>query len=205
MNEWLGSKRLLLAAVCALGAGALLIGALLEQGDPANGKWVPMNEAMELMLANNGGRSGDINKSGGHTSGTEGHSGHAGADIAEEVEAGPDETNLPDSEGDSVMSGGSGGTGGTGGTDGTDGQGASEEIRSEVDEIANESIGKIDINRASAEQLDGLKGIGPAKAQAIVADREKNGKFGSVDELLRVKGIGEKLLSSMKESVVALP
>ncbi|MDQ6423322.1 helix-hairpin-helix domain-containing protein [Paenibacillus sp. LHD-117] len=65
--------------------------------------------------------------------------------------------------------------------------------------------GLIDINRASALQLDGLKGIGPAKAQAIVDDREENGPFASVEELLRVKGIGEKLLASIKESVVALP
>jgi competence protein ComEA len=83
--------------------------------------------------------------------------------------------------------------------------GGASETNGAVAESGSVAAGKIDINRANAEQLDGLKGIGPAKAQAIVADREKNGKFQSVDDLLRVKGIGEKLLSSMKESVVALP
>jgi competence protein ComEA len=49
----------------------------------------------------------------------------------------------------------------------------------------------LDINSATAEQLDEtLVGVGKAKAQAIVQDREKNGKFKSVDDLVRVKGIG---------------
>ncbi|WP_336787046.1 ComEA family DNA-binding protein [Paenibacillus sp. MMO-177] len=65
--------------------------------------------------------------------------------------------------------------------------------------------GKLDINRATAEQLDTLKGIGPAKAQAIIADREQNGLFTSVDDLLRVKGIGSKLLAGIKDSIVASP
>ncbi|MCM3627237.1 ComEA family DNA-binding protein [Paenibacillus glycanilyticus] len=68
-----------------------------------------------------------------------------------------------------------------------------------------EAEGKLDINRASAEQLDTLKGIGPAKAQAIIADREQNGPFQSVDDLLRVKGIGSKLLAGIKDSIVATP
>ncbi|WP_265525129.1 ComEA family DNA-binding protein [Paenibacillus sp. JDR-2] len=65
--------------------------------------------------------------------------------------------------------------------------------------------GKLDINRATAEQLDTLKGIGPAKAQAIIADRERNGLFSSADDLLRVKGIGSKLLAGIKDSIVAMP
>nr|WP_223285103.1 helix-hairpin-helix domain-containing protein [Paenibacillus sp. PL91] len=64
---------------------------------------------------------------------------------------------------------------------------------------------KLDINRATAEELDALKGIGPAKAKAIVQDRDQNGKFNSVDDLLRVKGIGEKLLQGIEESIVARP
>lgn len=65
--------------------------------------------------------------------------------------------------------------------------------------------GKLDINRATAEELDDLKGIGPAKAKAIVEDRDKNGRFTSVDDLRRVKGIGPKLLQGMKDSIVANP
>lgn len=49
----------------------------------------------------------------------------------------------------------------------------------------------VNINTASAEEIsENLKGIGPSKAQAIVAYREANGAFGHVDELVNVKGIG---------------
>jgi competence protein ComEA len=65
--------------------------------------------------------------------------------------------------------------------------------------------GKLDINRATASELDELKGIGPAKAQAIIDDRNKNGKFDSIEDLQRVKGIGEKLLQGIKDSIVARP
>ncbi|MBD3917905.1 ComEA family DNA-binding protein [Paenibacillus sp. PR3] len=65
--------------------------------------------------------------------------------------------------------------------------------------------GRIDINHATAQQLDELPGIGPAKAAAIVADREANGPFRSVDDLDRVKGIGAKMIEKLRASVVALP
>ncbi|WP_206098789.1 ComEA family DNA-binding protein [Paenibacillus paeoniae] len=65
--------------------------------------------------------------------------------------------------------------------------------------------GRLDLNRATADELLDLKGIGPSKARAIAEDRERNGKFANVDDLIRVKGIGEKLLGGIKESVVARP
>lgn len=53
----------------------------------------------------------------------------------------------------------------------------------------------LDINAATAEQFaDTLNGVGKAKAEAIVQDREKNGKFKSVDDLDRVKGIGPAVI-----------
>ena len=56
----------------------------------------------------------------------------------------------------------------------------------------------IDINTASAEQLEkGLKGIGPAKAAAIVKYREANGPFKSVDDLTKVPGIKDKALDKL--------
>jgi len=67
------------------------------------------------------------------------------------------------------------------------------------------SDGRIDINHATAQQLDELPGIGPAKAAAIVADREANGPFRSIDDLDRVKGIGAKMIEKLRASVVALP
>ncbi|MFS0727484.1 helix-hairpin-helix domain-containing protein [Paenibacillus sp. 1P07SE] len=67
------------------------------------------------------------------------------------------------------------------------------------------SDGKIDINRATAELLDTLPGIGAAKAQAIISDREQYGFFRSAEEITRVKGIGAKMLEKMKDHIVALP
>ncbi|MBC3410840.1 ComEA family DNA-binding protein [Pseudomonas sp. SWRI51] len=58
----------------------------------------------------------------------------------------------------------------------------------------------IPLNQADAQTLQGgLNGIGHAKAQAIVAYREANGPFTSVDELLEVKGIGKALLDRNRD------
>ncbi len=66
-----------------------------------------------------------------------------------------------------------------------------------------EASGPIDLNRATADQLDGLPGIGPATAAAIVAHREANGPFASVDELLEVRGIGPAKLEALAGLVSA--
>src|SRR5690606_15101474 len=54
--------------------------------------------------------------------------------------------------------------------------------------------GRIDINLAGARELELLPGIGPALAERIVAERERNGPFASVDDLRRVSGMGERLV-----------
>lgn len=63
------------------------------------------------------------------------------------------------------------------------------------------SGGKIDINRATAAELEGLPGVGPATAQKIVEDRESNGPFAKPEDLMRVPGIGAKKFESMREYV----
>ena len=57
---------------------------------------------------------------------------------------------------------------------------------------------QVDINTATAAQLEQVKGIGATKANAIVAYREENGPFASVDDLVKVPGIGEKSLEAMR-------
>jgi competence protein ComEA len=59
----------------------------------------------------------------------------------------------------------------------------------------------LDLNTATATDLEALPGIGPTLAAAIVADRERNGPFGSVDDLLRVRGIGEGRLEPVRDLV----
>ena len=62
----------------------------------------------------------------------------------------------------------------------------------------------VNINSASKEELDAVKGISPAKAQAIVDYRKEHGPFKSLDELKKVKGFGEKSVAKLqKELVVA--
>jgi competence protein ComEA len=59
----------------------------------------------------------------------------------------------------------------------------------------------VNLNSASSEQLQTLPGVGPVTAQAIVAWREANGRFGAVDDLLDVKGIGPATLDSLRDLV----
>jgi competence protein ComEA len=55
----------------------------------------------------------------------------------------------------------------------------------------------ININLASATELEQLPGVGPATAKAIVAYREKYGAFNTVEDLLKVRGIGPAKLSEI--------
>ena len=61
--------------------------------------------------------------------------------------------------------------------------------------------GKVDINTATADQLQQLNGVGPALAQRIVADRQANGPFKTVEDLKRVSGIGDKKYASLADSI----
>lgn len=63
-----------------------------------------------------------------------------------------------------------------------------------------EEAAKIDLNTASAAELESLPGIGPSKAQAILAHREV-APFKTTEELVEVKGIGDKLFAQLKDRI----
>ena len=65
----------------------------------------------------------------------------------------------------------------------------------EQPEIIDLASQRVDINQASLDDLISLKGVGMKRAKAIIAYREMNGKFTTVEELAKVKGIGAKVLA----------
>ena len=64
-----------------------------------------------------------------------------------------------------------------------------------------QSIQKVNINTATAEQLQTLPGIGQAKANAIVAYRENNGNFSSIEDLRKVPGIKEGVFGQVQSLI----
>ncbi len=61
--------------------------------------------------------------------------------------------------------------------------------------------GLIDINTATAEQLDQLPGIGPAKSAEIIAYRQKNGAFDKIEDIQNVSGIGPAIFENIRDLI----
>jgi competence protein ComEA len=61
--------------------------------------------------------------------------------------------------------------------------------------------GRVDLNTATLEQLDQLPGVGPVTAQRILEWRNQNGRFGAVDQLQEVSGIGEARFATLRDLV----
>ncbi len=83
---------------------------------------------------------------------------------------------------------------------------ASETLSEPVSEAPTEApgidaTGKVNLNTATLEDLKTLKGVGDSKAQAIIDDRTENGPFGSVEDLTRVSGIGQKTFESLRDQI----
>ncbi|NOT58268.1 MAG: helix-hairpin-helix domain-containing protein [Deltaproteobacteria bacterium] len=68
-------------------------------------------------------------------------------------------------------------------------------------ETATPTAAKVNINTADEAALTSVKGIGKTRAKAIIAYREANGAFTSVDDLTKVKGIKEKALAKFKDQI----
>jgi competence protein ComEA len=61
--------------------------------------------------------------------------------------------------------------------------------------------GKVNINHADQQLLETLNGIGPSRARSIIEYREQNGGFASIEEIMNVSGIGEKIFHSLKDQI----
>lgn len=69
--------------------------------------------------------------------------------------------------------------------------------------MAEETVPGVNINTASAQVLaQSLQNIGEAKAQSIVAYREENGPFESVEDLRKVKGIGAATIATNRDNII---
>ncbi len=66
-----------------------------------------------------------------------------------------------------------------------------------------DEIPKIDLNTATRSQLDGLPGIGPVIAERILELREKSGPFKRIEDLMNIRGIGEKKFLKLKDLITA--
>ncbi len=71
----------------------------------------------------------------------------------------------------------------------------------ETETSVSENEGRININSASAEELQTLPGIGESKAAAIIAYRETHGSFGAAEEIMQISGIKEGLYSKIKDKI----
>jgi competence protein ComEA len=66
---------------------------------------------------------------------------------------------------------------------------------------AQDKVVKVDLNRATLEQLVALPKIGPAVAQRVIEYREKSGGFKKVEDLLNVRGIGDKTFAQLRDRI----
>jgi competence protein ComEA len=71
--------------------------------------------------------------------------------------------------------------------------------------VQAEKAALINVNTADAETLQKLPGVGPAMAKTIIEYREANGGFKKIEELMNVKGIGEKTFLKLKPLITVEP
>ncbi|WP_151735947.1 ComEA family DNA-binding protein ['Paenibacillus yunnanensis' Narsing Rao et al. 2020] len=194
------------------GVVALLLGGgLVWAGDHSReggiDGWETMNEAMAQAV----GAAGDDTAAAGSNSG---NGGNNGADStgpgegAKSGEAAGKGTVQSSTTGTSAVPAGSGAEAGEGapGTAGLPAEVATDHpgIATAEDQSGQTAAadGKINVNTAGVAELMDLPGIGEKKAQAIIDYRNQNGHFRSLSDLGEVKGIGDKMLEKLKDSVM---
>jgi competence protein ComEA len=64
---------------------------------------------------------------------------------------------------------------------------------------------RIDLNKATLSQLDSLPGIGPVIAERILELREKSGPYKRIEDLMNIRGIGEKKFLKLKDLITVKP
>jgi competence protein ComEA len=226
--QTLTQPRMLAAAGLLLLAAGLLWGAFRdEKPERLPPDWRPVNDRLAASVGENdgsdagragstdaaaspaSGRTGGVAASGGGPAAESDAAGErAGPEAASGADGPPHGTaddsggaSVADAPGSAAMPGAAPGTtsGAPSGTASGDAPGSAPGFATE----GASGTGGFDINRATEAEWDELPGIGPAKARAIVEDRERNGPFRSVDDLARVKGIGPKLLERIKEAIEA--
>jgi len=193
-------------------AGLLLLAAGLLWGAFGHEKpdWTPVNDRLAGALADGDGADGAAPDAGGSQAGTGGALAGAGGGQA--------------GTGGALAGAGGGQAGTGGGRPGAEPEAAPALVQPDASgdgeapaaspgpagfdinratSVSPSSPAGFDINRATEAEWDELPGIGPAKARAIVEDRERNGPFRSIDDLARVKGIGPKLLERLREAIEA--
>ncbi len=74
-------------------------------------------------------------------------------------------------------------------------------IRNDACIESGSSDGKININTASEEELKNLSGIGEKKAKDIISYRDKNGPFNTIEDIMKVNGIGDSFFAQIKENI----
>ena len=75
---------------------------------------------------------------------------------------------------------------------------ATTKTSTKASNLASNQVEMVSLNKSTLDELLTLKGIGEKKAQAILTYREQVGGFSSIEELINIKGVGEKILNDNK-------
>ncbi|MFC4305532.1 ComEA family DNA-binding protein [Cohnella boryungensis] len=203
-NSAINVRKLLIAGMLVAGA-ALLVIALIG-GDPRNpiSEWTPVNEPLKKAVENwdSSGDSARNSENADDTTIASGDATHVSKENSSPIEAkipGQAEGNslAPDNAASITVSPDANANEPSLALEpspSVDAQPASTEDFAATDK-------RIDLNRATLADLETLPGIGPSKAQAIVAYRDKVGGFRKIEQLKDVKGIGPKVFERISGQV----